>query len=356
MSSITIVYLTTNLINNKIYIGVHDTEEGITDTYLGCGCYSDRPSSYKYKTEPFAKALIKYGVENFRRYTIAEFSNRKDALALEKILVDEKFIKRSDTYNVVIGGGDPPLKTKKCYQYDLKGNFIREWTNLTKTNNELGLGKDAILNAIKNKQNCANSFWSYEKYDHLDISDFKQTRRSYVKQYDSNLNFITEYSSVKDAAIQTNISETTITNSILRHSCPTGFYFIKSYEDINVVVNQTFHDPLHFYIYDLQGNLYKEYYDISLAIKEIPKTKRSSIKSAIFREKKYRDFYWSLDYYDNFLNKKIIKKVGQYDLDGNLIKIWNSVSECKKEFINCSKVINNRQAQTKGYRFKYIDD
>ena len=355
MNEITIVYLTVNKLNNKIYIGIHDTFENITDTYLGCGCYSDRPSSYKNKTEPFAKAIVKYGPENFQRYTLAEFNTRKEALNLEKILVDENFIKRKDTYNLVVGGGDPPHQTKTIYQYDLNGNYIKSWENIKTTTKTFNLGKDALINAIKNKTNCANSFWSYEKHELIDISMYKQTRRSYIKQYDKDLNFIAEYPSIKETSEKTGISVNIISNSILRHTNTSGFYFIKSYEDINVVINQTFHDPLHFYVYNLDGSLYKEYYDVTKAINDFKKSKRSSIKSAIFREKKYKEYYWSLDFYDNYLNKRIPKKVGQYDLQGNLVKVWNSVTECRKQFINCAKVINNIQQQTKGFTFKYID-
>lgn len=355
MNEITIVYLTINKLNNKIYIGVHDTFKNVTDSYLGCGCYSDRPGSYVKKSEPFAKALVKYGPENFQRYTLAEFNTRKEALNLERILVDENFIKRKDTYNITIGGGDPPLHTKTIYQYDLNGKFLKEWNNMTSTEKQLNLGKDALLNAIKNKTNCMNSFWSYEKTDILNISEFRQTRRSYIQQYDLNLNFIAEYSSIKEASEKTKISENVIVNSLKRHSCSTGFYFIKCFEDINIVANQIFQDPLHFYVYDIKGNLYKEYYDVTMAIKDFEKAKRSSIKSAIFREKKYKDYYWSLDYYDNFLSRKYTKKVGQYDLQGNLIKIWNSVTECRKQFTNCARVINNAQQQTKGFTFKFIN-
>ena len=56
-----------------------------------------------------------------------------------------------------------------------------------------------------------------------------------------------------------------------------------------------------------------------------------------------------------FYLENIQKKVGQYDLQGNLVKIWNSVTECRKQFTNCARVINNAQQQTKGFTFKYID-
>lgn len=47
-----IVYKTTNLINNFIYVGVHKTTTpDVFDGYLGCGAYISRPSSYnKSKT------------------------------------------------------------------------------------------------------------------------------------------------------------------------------------------------------------------------------------------------------------------------------------------------------------------
>jgi hypothetical protein len=48
-----IVYKTTNLINNYIYIGVHGTEDpNIFDGYIGCGVNIHQPHSYeKAKTK-----------------------------------------------------------------------------------------------------------------------------------------------------------------------------------------------------------------------------------------------------------------------------------------------------------------
>lgn len=49
-------------------------------------------------------------------------------------------------------------------------------------------------------------------------------------------------------------------------------------------------------------------------------------------------------------------KVGQYDLDGNLIKIFNTVMECTKEFSGCRHVLQGKRKTSGGYVFKYIDD
>ena len=62
-----IVYCTTNLINNKIYIGQHLVKDpNEFDGYLGCGCYIQHVSSYKNPKTSFQKAVKKYGPKNFR--------------------------------------------------------------------------------------------------------------------------------------------------------------------------------------------------------------------------------------------------------------------------------------------------
>lgn len=92
-----IVYLTTNKINNKIYIGVHQTIDPYKfDGYLGCGIKINDRHSYVFGKYPLHKAVTKYGPKNFIRSIIKIFDNREDALKLESELVDLNFIKRSE--------------------------------------------------------------------------------------------------------------------------------------------------------------------------------------------------------------------------------------------------------------------
>ena len=126
-----IVYLTTNLINNKIYIGVHGTENpNEWDHYLGCAVFDNVPNSYNKRQTPFQCAVAKYGPKNFHRKTLRVFDNLQDALDLERWLVCPSFIERTDTYNITLGGGMPPTLDKHIYQYDLDGNFVKEWQSI----------------------------------------------------------------------------------------------------------------------------------------------------------------------------------------------------------------------------------
>lgn len=85
------VYKTTNLINDKIYIGVHKSEDIENDTYLGSGYI-------------LVKAIKHHGKDNFKREILFEFNTDEEAFAKEKEIVNEDFVARRDTYNTALGG------------------------------------------------------------------------------------------------------------------------------------------------------------------------------------------------------------------------------------------------------------
>jgi len=83
------VYETTNLVNNKTYIGVH--KGSFDDEYLGSGTY-------------FQRALNKYGRENFYKLPIFVGRSKEITYWIERMLVDEDHIKDKNNYNIKLGG------------------------------------------------------------------------------------------------------------------------------------------------------------------------------------------------------------------------------------------------------------
>ena len=71
-----IVYMTINLVNNKIYIGVHKTENpNIFDGYIGCNVKINSPSTYMNPSTPFQYAVKKYGIKSFKREILFIYDN-----------------------------------------------------------------------------------------------------------------------------------------------------------------------------------------------------------------------------------------------------------------------------------------
>lgn len=84
------LYQITNLVNNKIYVGVHKTKN-IHDRYMGSGSV-------------IKSAIKKYGIENFRKDILEFFNSADDMFVREKEIVTESFLLREDVYNLRRGG------------------------------------------------------------------------------------------------------------------------------------------------------------------------------------------------------------------------------------------------------------
>lgn len=94
------VYMTTNLINGKRYIGVHKTKNP-DDDYLGSG-------------KALNSAIQKYGKENFQKVVIFNALNYDYAHEIELLLVNKEWIESPDTYNMKVGGkGGSLAKTEE---------------------------------------------------------------------------------------------------------------------------------------------------------------------------------------------------------------------------------------------------
>jgi hypothetical protein len=147
-----IVYKTTNIINNYIYIGVHRTDVNINDGYIGCNLYNSPKRTKQFKHYKFHKAVKKYGVQNFVRETLFEYedteSGKRAAYKKEAELVNRDFLKRKDVYNTVLGGKVPSsAKEREIAQYDLDGKFLKSYYSITYASELTGISNSGIQSA-----------------------------------------------------------------------------------------------------------------------------------------------------------------------------------------------------------------
>lgn len=86
------VYVTTNSINGKNYIGIHSTDN-VEDGYMGSGV-------------ALKHAFDKYGKENFTKEIIHMCVSREEASNIERSLVTEEFCALTTNYNMRTGGDE----------------------------------------------------------------------------------------------------------------------------------------------------------------------------------------------------------------------------------------------------------
>jgi group I intron endonuclease len=95
-----ILYKTTNLINQKFYIGMHSTKNK-DDGYLGSG-------------KIVLQAIKKYGRENFKKEILAICESRSQLAALEKTIISESLLKDPLCMNLKVGGEGGGLAGSGC--------------------------------------------------------------------------------------------------------------------------------------------------------------------------------------------------------------------------------------------------
>lgn len=354
-----IVYLTTNLVNKFIYVGVHKTEDPDKfDTYLGCGVYTNSPKSYNHRETAFQCAVAKYGPKNFLRKTIRVCDTLAEALELEAKIVTPKFIERTDVYNQTVGGGYSPSPEKQIYQYDLEGNFIKEWDSIKSITESCKVNKDRVRMILNDKRSFEASYWSEECFLKLDIKEYRPSTRGSIRQYTTEGRFLRSFRNTTEASIALDIDRAKITNAIYGKYATDGYWFLKEDETIESYLNGSIKREPKIYLYTKDGVFYKEYDNISIVKKEF-KINKNDLKRAIKNNNFFENYYWSYTKYDNILlenpelEHRTPRKVYQYTLEGDFVREWSSITECKKRFPSVLQVCLGKRNHCKKFKFTF---
>jgi len=90
---------------------------------------------------------------------------------------------------------------KSVYQYNLNGNFIKEWDSVVNASKELNIHASIISKSIRgyeNRKSAGGYLWSYELLEKHLGSNGQDSKP--IVQYDLNNDFIAEFDSIGNAA------------------------------------------------------------------------------------------------------------------------------------------------------------
>ena len=355
-----IVYITTNTINNYIYVGVHKTLTPYEfDGYLGNGIYINKPNTYEKSKTKFQQAVKEFGPKAFKRKVLNVFDFEEDAYILEQNIVDSEFLSRNDVYNMVLGGKFGFDNSIKVYQYDITGKFLNEYQTMLDASRSIDRHYTAIGHAINNKTKAGGFYWNTDKINKIDLSNYFNPKRSYrnIYRYLKTGEYDSEFKNGNLAAENVNCCNKTIYNACVLGNLINDKYYFSYIKSNNYSTARTEYVkimPVH--KYDNLGN-YICSYDTYLEAQDDNKN-MNIIKSIKLKSPDENGNIWGLVKLTYYNRQKLPggkRKVGRFDLEDNLIETFSSASQAEKKWgSSVWHVLSGRNDTQKGYRFKYL--
>ena len=149
-----IVYKTTNIKNNYIYIGVHKSYTDSFDGYLGCGVNINKETSYSNPSTKFQKAVLALmgkNVDELYYYSFIHANSYKEARVLQ-------------------------IQNREVHKYNSNGSYICSYDSQLEAEED-NPGSN-ITKSIQTSLEDDNGFkWSLFKREQIDCATKKYKRK-----------------------------------------------------------------------------------------------------------------------------------------------------------------------------------
>lgn len=134
-----IIYKTTNLINNKIYVGKRQISQSkfIESNYLGSGSY-------------IKKAINKYGKQNFIREILEVCKDKEHLKEREKFWIKELNSRCHNGYNITEGGEDSDTLSHHPNKIEIGKKISKIHKNKKQSKNHINKKNIALKKYFKN--------------------------------------------------------------------------------------------------------------------------------------------------------------------------------------------------------------
>ena len=296
------IYKITNIINNKIYIGLTtQTVQKRWSQHINTA-YSQ---TSKDSNELLKKAIRKYGINNFIVESIDEADTLDELKEKECYWIKQynSYAFDNDGYGYnMTRGGDSPTHEQDCVAVKridiLTGQELERFPSIAAAERTYNRGIHEIIHGHVG-QVPKGSTWKRVEESYDQVQEF--LKYNIVCQLDLQGNFIRYWLNVQDAAQYLGNSAGNIRSCLVNNRGQAGGYQWCYYKDLS--------------------------------------KKLGSV-------------------YINQSSEKRKKKVGQYDLCDNLIVVWDSATEAAKNtntnITKISAVCNGHRKTSNGFKWRYI--
>lgn len=234
--------------------------------------------------------------------------------------------------------------------YDLNGNLLEEISGMSNVIKKYGFTRVKIDWAIQKNKPIDNYVFKIKKSGN-------KKRSGGVYQYNLDGSFIKHWNTIKQASIESGINASSISDACKgRQKTAGGFFW--SFEQKNKFDTYVNHKKRIIEQHNYDASLVREWESIALASRELNIEKTAIYACCVGKNRTAGGFLWC---YKGKLvkpyNPKIPKKVYQYTIDGNFVKVWEKATDAAK-FMGCDEsnicaCCNGKTKTCAGYVWKY---